>query len=52
MTLTPEDKQQLINHSRAKVYNIEQEISCHIQNQQLFTAVNRIYYAIYYSKKE
>ncbi|GAK61729.1 UPF0332 protein TM_1000 [Candidatus Vecturithrix granuli] len=48
MTLMPEDRQQLIEHSRAKAYNIEQEISCHIQNQQLFTAVNRIYYAIYY----
>lgn len=48
MTLTPQERQQLIEHSKEKAYNTEQEISVLIKNQQWFTAVNRIYYAMYY----
>jgi hypothetical protein len=41
MTLRPEERQQLIDHSREKASNTEQEIPLLIKNQQLFTAVEK-----------
>ena len=48
MSVTPEDRAQLIANYIAKAQNIESEIPVLLENQQLFTAVNRIYYGIYY----
>jgi uncharacterized protein (UPF0332 family) len=48
MTLTPEDREQLIANYKDKAHKIEEEIPLLIAHHQLFTAVNRIYYGIYY----
>lgn len=48
MTLSPEDRQQLIASYVEKSKQTKEEIPLLIKNNQLFTAVNRIYYAIFY----
>lgn len=48
MSLIPEDREQLIANYREKARKIEAEIPLLLANHQLFTAVNRIYYGIYY----
>jgi len=48
MTLAPEERQQLITHYIEKSRKTEHEIPLLIENDQLFTAVNRIYYGIFY----
>ena len=48
MTLAPEERQQLITHYIEKSRKTENEIPLLIENDQLFTAVNRIYYGIFY----
>jgi len=48
MTLTPEDREQLIVNYKEKARKTEEEIPILIRNHQFFTAVNRIYYGIYY----
>ncbi|MGA1825184.1 MAG: hypothetical protein ACMUIP_11040 [bacterium] len=48
MTLSSEDRAQLIKHYVEKVQNLVEDITFFIDNGKLFTAVNRIYYGIYY----
>ena len=48
MTVSPEDRQHLITNYHEKAQKIVQEIPVLIELDQLFTAVNRIYYALYY----
>ncbi len=48
MTLSKEERQQLIEHYVEKAQETVEDIRFFIENEKLVVAVNRIYYGIYY----
>ena len=48
MTLSKEERQQLIEHYVEKAQNTVEDIKFFIENEKLGVAVNRVYYGIYY----